>query len=57
MIGQWKGKVGLEVLESGGREGERRIRMEEKEVEGRWRKTTWPREATSNKGSHSWGIE
>ena len=25
--------------------------MEEKEVEGRWSKTTWPGEATSSKGS------
>ena len=25
--------------------------MEEKEVEGRWSKTTWPREDTRSKGS------
>ncbi|KRY98034.1 hypothetical protein T11_11522 [Trichinella zimbabwensis] len=31
--------------------------MEEEEVEGRWSRTTWPGEATSSKGSHSWGIE
>ena len=32
----------------------REIRMEEEEVEERWNKMTWLREATSNKGSHSW---
>jgi hypothetical protein len=37
VIGQWKGKVGLEVLESGGREGRRQ--MEEEEVKGRWSRT------------------
>jgi hypothetical protein len=26
-------------------------------VGGRWSRTTWPGEATSSKGSHSWGIE
>jgi hypothetical protein len=38
------------------REQERR-RTEEKEVEGRWSRTTRPEEATSSKGSHSWGID
>jgi hypothetical protein len=31
-------------------------RKEENEVEGRWSRATWHGEATSNKGSHSWGI-
>ena len=65
MTGQWKGKVGLEVLEreeEKEEEGETRIqrrerKTEEEEVEGRWSRTTWPGEATSSKGSHSWKIE
>ena len=28
-----------------------------KEVEGRWRRNTWPGEAVSSKRSDSWGIE
>lgn len=55
MIRQWKEKVGLEVLESGGKVRWRG--MEEEVVEGRWSRTTWPGEASSSKGSHSWGIE
>ena len=54
MIGPWKGKVGLGVLESGVREGKRGGRTEEEEVEGRWSRTTWPREASGSKESHSW---
>lgn len=27
------------------------------EVGGRWDRFTWPAEAASNKGSHSWGID
>lgn len=42
MTGKWKGKVELKVLKSGGR------RMEEERVEGRWSRTTWPGEVTSN---------
>ena len=64
MIGQWKGRVGLEVLEGGREEGGEETRKcgrprktEEEEVGGRWSRTTWPGEATSSKGSHSWGIE
>ena len=59
MFGQRKGKVGLEVLEDEGREeGEEEDRKDEEEdMEGRWSRTTWPGEATSSKGSHSWGIE
>lgn len=60
MIGLWKGKVGLEVLEQGREEGERQTKRkkrqrktEEKEVEGRWSRITWPGEATNSKGSHS----
>jgi hypothetical protein len=39
VIEQWKGKVGLEVLESGGREGERGRRREEGDRERgrRWK--------------------
>lgn len=43
-IGQWRGKVGLEVLESGGR-----VRDEEEEAGGRWSRTTWPEEAETSK--------
>lgn len=50
MLGQWKGKMELEILESGGREGERGRRTEEEEVEGMWSGPTRPREATSSKG-------
>ena len=53
MIEQRKGKVGLEVLESGGR----RKMEEEEEGEGRWNRTSWPRKATSSKRCQSWGIE
>ena len=49
VIGQWKVKVELEALESRGK-------VEEEEVEGRWSRITWPREAASSKGSHSWAI-
>ena len=47
-----EGKVELKRL------GERKGggMTEEEEVEGRWSRTTWPGEATSSKGSHSWGI-
>jgi len=45
MIGQWQGKVELKVSE-----------REEEEVGGRWSRITWPGEARSSKGSHSWGI-
>ena len=61
MIGQWEGKVGLEVLER--KEGKQRRRwrrkrkMEEEEVEGRWNRCTWPGKAPSNKGPHSEGVE
>lgn len=37
----------MEVLESGGRER----KTEEVEVEGKWNKTTWPREATGAQSS------
>lgn len=37
------------------REGEER-ETEEEDLEGRWSRTTWPGEATSDKGSHSWRI-
>ena len=57
MIGQWKGKVRLEVLEREGGVGNERKKTEEEEVEGRWSRTTWLGEAVSSKGSHSWGIE
>jgi hypothetical protein len=30
--------------------------MEEEELEGRWSRIIWPEEATSSKGSCSWGI-
>ena len=60
MIGQWKGKVGLEVLERekrGRRRGDKEMRrqrkMEEEEVEGRWSRTTWPGEATNSTESHN----
>jgi hypothetical protein len=52
VVGQWKGKVGLEVVESRGRE-RRKIEEEEEVVEGRWSRSTWPREAADNKQSHS----
>jgi hypothetical protein len=50
VIGQWKGMVGLEVLEK---------EREEDEGRGgrRWSRTTWPGGAASSKRSHSWGIE
>ena len=32
-------------------------KTEAEELEERWRRTTWPGEAASSKGSHSWGIE
>jgi hypothetical protein len=45
----------------GFREGERGRRREKKmkedKVDGRWSKNTRPGEATSSKGSHSWGIQ
>lgn len=55
--------MGLELLEREKR-GRRRGNKEMEETEedegkggGRWSRTTWLREATSSKGSHSWGIE
>jgi len=53
VIGQWKGKVGLEVLESWGREGEGGGRTEKEEVEGSWGRTTWPGGAVRSKGSQT----
>jgi hypothetical protein len=50
VIGQWKGKVGLEVLE---REKRGMRKVEKEAVEGRW--TTWSGGAISSKGSHRWG--
>lgn len=58
MVGQWKGKVGPEVLESGGRVGnEGGRKMKEEEVERKWSRTTWPGESANSKGSHDWGRE
>ena len=60
MIGHWKGKVGLEVLErerGGGGEGDETEKTEEEKVEGRWSRTTRPGEAASSKGPHSRGRE
>ena len=50
MVGQCKGKVGLEVEK-------RRGRTEEEEEEGRWIRTTWLGEAASIKVSQSWGRD
>ena len=36
---------------------QKRKKMEEEEVEGRWSRATWLGEAASSQGSHSWGIE
>lgn len=36
MIGLWKGKVGLEVLEQGREEGERQTRRKKRQRKGRW---------------------
>ena len=50
--------VGGKVGDGGLREWRKRKgRTEEEEMEGRWSRTAWPGEATSSKGSHSWGIE
>ena len=58
MVGQWKEKVELEVLEieeRGRREAdEEKEETKEKQVEGRWSRTTWSEEAASSKGSHNW---
>ena len=48
MIGQWKGKVGMEVLERERKEEKetrrwrRERRMEKEGAEGRWSRSTWP---------------
>lgn len=59
-----EGKGGLKVLdtdrEKGGREtrrGRRERKTEEEEVEGKWSRSTWPRETTSCKGFRRWGIQ
>ena len=56
--------MGLEHLErvkrkrrSGMQENSGHRGRKKKEVEGRWRRTTWPGEAASSKGSESWEIE
>ena len=48
MIGQWKGKVGLKVLEGGGVKRRER-KLEEEEVEGKWSGSTWPGETASSR--------
>jgi hypothetical protein len=53
VIGQWKEKVRLGILEMGKErkegEGEESEKTEEEEVEGGCSRTTWPGEATSTR--------
>jgi hypothetical protein len=59
VTGQWKGSVGLEVLENGGKRvkerGEDRRRGSVRKMEQS--RTTRLGEATSSERSHSWGTE
>ena len=56
MIGQWKQKV-LERERERKEEGEtRRRKTEDEKMEGKWNRSTWSREMSSYKGSHSWGT-
>ena len=55
MIGQWKQKVlEREGEKGGGRDKERKT--EDEKMEGKWNRSTWSREMSSYKGSHSWGT-
>jgi len=64
VMGQWEGKVGLEIIERGKR-GRKRDKGGNRGEGGRWRRgggrkreqnhVAW--RSHSNKGSHSWGIE
>jgi hypothetical protein len=51
-----EGKVGLKSFRKNNEREERERKIEKEEVEGKWSRSTWPRETTSYKGSHSWGI-
>ena len=61
--GDWtvEGKGRAESFRESGREkrrvNEERIEREEdrREVEGKWNRSTWPRETASCKGFHRWG--
>lgn len=45
----------LEIEERRRREAdEEKEETKEKQVEGRWSRTTWSEEAASSKGSHNW---
>ena len=46
-------REGQERKERGRRRWRRQSKMDDKGVEGSWRRTTWPAEVTSNNGFHS----